>query len=203
MKMCGRYQGLSEEDFEEIHNIVSEVSKKYNTSEVVRGEVFPTNQVPVIYSHEGKNILSSAKWGFPNLKNSGVIINARGESLAEKPMFRKPFARQRCLVPAKGYYEWLTGEDRKKTKYAVRLRGKSIIYMAGLYNIFVNGTGSQYAAITIVTTAAHPQISFIHDRMPVILPEGSINRWLKNDEDLVQLQEMLLPYPGEMVYEMV
>lgn len=193
--MCGRYLVLSEDDYEEITNIVNEISEKYKESSVANGEVFPTKNVPVVYSHNGRNILSAAKWGFPNFKSNGVIINARAESVAEKPMFKGAFATKRCILPANGYFEWLTHEDKKKTKYLISVQGKRLFYMAGLYNMFTDKIGIVYAATTIITTNANPDIAFIHDRMPAILPDEAIGAWLdKNNTDTVQLQRLLTPY---------
>lgn len=198
--MCGRYLAILEDDFALMNDIVDEVSYKFNKSGLASGEVFPTNIIPVIYSHNRKNILSSAKWGFPSFKKSGVIINARAETVIEKPMFRDSFAEKRCLVPARGYFEWLTQGDKKKTKYLITLKGKRIFYMAGLYNIFKDESGMNYPAITIITTDASSRISFIHNRMPVILKDDFLRRWLDKDaSDLKTLQGLLVPYESEEI----
>ncbi|MDP4183492.1 MAG: SOS response-associated peptidase [Bacillota bacterium] len=189
--MCGRFLLLSDDDFKEIKSIVNEISDKFK---VINGEIFPTNYIPTVYSHNGRNVLSSAKWGFPNFNNSGVIINARAESVADKPMFRKSFATKRCLAPANGYYEWLTHKDNIKTKYLISLKEKPLFYMAGLYNMFTDKNGNPYAAVTIITTEANSDISFIHNRMPVILNDESIKTWLDADNtDLTRLQELMRP----------
>jgi putative SOS response-associated peptidase YedK len=194
MKMCGRYLISTDNDYDEIMSIINEVSEKYKKTNLANGEVFPTNNVPVIYYHNGKNILSAAKWGFPNFKNSGVIINARCETVSVKPMFRKSFATQRCLLPANGYYEWLT-QDKKKTKYQIAVKDMRLFYMAGLYNIFKDDTGVPYSAVTIITTEANGDVSFIHDRMPVILPTEAADIWLDiRNTDLTDLQDLLHPY---------
>lgn len=199
MKMCGRYLFLTDNDYDKIQGIVDEISPKYGEANLANGEVFPTNTVPVIYSHNGKTILSSAKWGFPNFKNNGVIINARSETIAQKPMFSKAFASKRCLVPANGYFEWLT-EDKKKTKYLIRLKDKPLFFMAGIYNLFNDKNGTPYAGIAIITTEANPDINFLHDRMPVIIPDVAINTWLDSGiTDLTTLQNLLTPYGTGMI----
>lgn len=200
--MCGRFLLLTDTDRSEIESIIDEISEKYKNSALPHGEVFPTNSVPVIYSHNSRKILSAARWGFPNFKNNGVIINARSETLAEKPMFKKSFSAQRCIVPANGYFEWLT-EGRKNTKYFIQPKGISLFYMAGLYNIFNDRSGNPYAALTIITVDANPDISFIHDRMPAILDDTSIATWLDGGiTDLSTLQGLLLPAPaGEMDFK--
>jgi len=203
-KMCGRYLIAEDEKyFDEIGNIVNEISQK-SVKSISAGarEVFPTNYIPVIYQYNGKNILSSAKWGFPGFKNKGVIINARAETIAEKQMFKGPFAEKRCIIPANGYYEWLTREDGKKIKYLIRVSDKNLFYMAGLYNIFKDKNEDPYAAVAIITTRANPEISFIHDRMPVILPDMSVRDWLDADNrDPFRLKSLLVPYSaGKMEY---
>lgn len=200
--MCGRFLLITDDDFREIKNIVNEISQKYR--EEVNGEVFPANNIPTIYSHNGRNVLSTAKWGFPNYKNSDVIINARAESVAEKPMFRRSFASKRCLVPANGYFEWLAHDKKKKTKYLIRVKDKSLFYMAGLYNIFTDTGGNSYAAVVIITTEANSDISFIHNRMPVILSDESINVWMDSNSDLSTVQTLMRPFSnGKINYTVV
>ena len=198
ISMCGRYVVYTDDEFEDIKSIVDEVSEKYKETKIANGEVFPTNNIPVIYNHNSRYVLSAAKWGFPNFKNSGVIINARAETIAEKPMFKKPFISSRCLVPANGYFEWLTHENKKKTKYLINLKEKSSFYMAGLYNMFTDKeTDVPYAAIVIVTTDANLDISFIHNRMPVILPDNKVDTWLDcSIVDFSILQGLLAPVPA-------
>jgi len=200
--VCGRFLLITDDDFREIKNIVNEISQKYR--EEVNGEVFPTNNIPTIYSHNGRNVLSTAKWGFPNYKNSGVIINARAESVTEKPMFRRSFASKRCLVPANGYFEWLAHDKKTKTKYLIRVKDKSLFYMAGLYNIFTDTGGNSYAAVVIITTEANSDISFIHNRMPVILSDESINVWMDSNSDLSTVQTLMRPFSnGKINYTVV
>ena len=201
--MCGRYVSIEEEELMEFRKIVDEVSKKISENEIKYGEVFPTNDVVVLYSHKNKRVLSSAKWGFPNYKG-GVVINARAESVGEKPMFRNSFITRRCVMPAAGYYEWLT-DGKTKTKYQIGINDKKIIYLAGLYNIFVDKEGQKYPATTIITTSPHPDIEFIHNRMPVILSDNNVEKWLDNSiTDLGELQNLLIPYSeSEIIYKAV
>jgi len=200
--MCGRYLVVTDDDYEEIENIVNEISDKYREAGVVNGEAFPTNNVPVIYSHNGRNILSAAKWGFPGFKNNGVIINARAETVHEKPMFRSAFVSKRCILPANGYYEWLA-EGGRKTRYFIRVKDKRLFFMAGLYNMFADKNGIVYPAVTIITTSANPDIAFIHDRMPAILADDAVKTWLdKSNTDPGMLRSLLMPYgSGKMEYK--
>jgi putative SOS response-associated peptidase YedK len=198
--MCGRYLSVIEDDFSLMNDVIDEVSNKFNKTGIANGEVFPTNIVPVVYSYNGRNILSSAKWGFPSFKKSGVIINARSETVAEKPMFRNSFMSKRCIVPARGYYEWLTHENKKKTKYLITVKEKILFYMAGLYKIYIDDRGESYAATTIMTTDANQDVAFIHNRMPAILDDKWINVWLdQKTEDISLLQNLLSPYKTGLI----
>jgi putative SOS response-associated peptidase YedK len=202
--MCGRYLVVEDDIYEEeIRNLISKVSEKYKESNTASGEIFPTSNIPVLYSHNGSIVLSAAKWGFPNFKNNGVIINARAETLEEKPMFRNAFLSKRCAVPANGYYEWLTHENKSKTKYLIRVKDKKLFFMAGLYNIFNDKNGIPYAAVTIITTDANPDVSFIHNRMPAILQDEAVRPWLDSfNKDAEQLRGLLMPYEaGKLVFE--
>ncbi len=196
--MCGRYLFSTDDDYEELEKMVDMVSRNYRESGVAKGEIFPTNNIPVIYSHNGKKVLSAARWGFPSYKGSGVIINARAETVHEKPMFRNAFISNRCIVPANGYFEWLTHEDKTKTKYLISVKGKRLFFMAGLYGMFVDKDRNPYAAVTIITTEASHDISFIHDRMPVILPDDAISSWLDKNTDIDLLRSMLAPFSSAL-----
>jgi len=221
--MCGRYLILPDE-FDEIECIVGEVSQRYSKADSAIGEIFPTNNIPVIYSHKGKKVLSIAKWGFPGFKGKGVIINARAETVSEKPMFRKSFEMRRCIVPANGYYEWQTHEDKTKTKYLIRVKEKNSFFMAGLYNFFADEnqelsptfkelslTKEQFPSkelspvsptVAIITTVAGRDISFIHNRMPVIIRDEFIDVWLDKNSDPAVLKGMLTPFDeGELSFE--
>lgn len=204
MNMCGRYKILSNDDYDEIRKIVDEVSKRYDSSGVVNGEAFPTNTVPVIYSHNGRSILSTAKWGFPNFNNKGVIINARAETVSEKPMFKNAFFTKRCLVPANGYFEWQSPGDNKKIKYLIGVKENPLFFMAGLYNLFKDKAGNPYPAITIITTEAAPDIAFIHDRMPVIIDKDKGSQWIElGQTNLEMLRNQLKPYSDKLYFEQV
>ena len=123
--MCGRYAILTEEDNLEIRKIINEVNERFkDTEEITKmktGEIFPTNTVPVNTADSyNEKVVNLFKWGFPNFKQtSGVIINARSESVEEKPTFRKILHSNRCLIPASGFFEWKLIED-KKVKHLIR-----------------------------------------------------------------------------------
>lgn len=173
--MCGRY--FIETDAEEIiiKEILDQVNEKYNgmpeQSEMRTGEIFPTNIVPVLTRKEPVLM----KWGFPRFDGKGQIINARLETAAEKPMFRKSFDTMRCLVPASYYFEWET-VGTKKQKYAIGTNEP--IFMAGLYKY---DSLLRLPLFVILTRPAAQELAFIHDRMPVILPGDTHKKWLNDD----------------------
>ena len=147
------------------------------------GEIKPTDIVPVIApSKTGKETVFPMVWGFTNPRSKSPVINARVESVAEKPMFQESWNRRRCVVPCSWYFEWehlhneFTGKDATGDKYTIQPRGTSVTFLAGLYRI-ENG----FPYFTILTMSAFESISFIHDRMPVILPHTLVNDWITPD----------------------
>lgn len=136
--------------------------------------LFPTNIVPVVTL----NGVSALKWGFPQWKGNGVIINARAETALEKSMFRKPMLEHRCAVPCTGYFEWRQIEGRKKKdKYFLTYPGGGVLYLAGAYGRFRDANG-EYDAFVVLTTDANDSVSAIHSRMPVIISAEEREAWL-------------------------
>lgn len=167
--MCGRYVLFSDPELAEIREIIEEVQKQ--NPEIKTGEIFPTNSAPVLLQENGKLMPEAVKWGYPDFRGKGVIINARGETAPEKPMFRKSIEAKRCIIPSCGFYEW--PHSGPKTKYQFNLPGEGVLYMAGLYNDF-NGE----CRFTILTTAANESMQEIHNRMPVVLTRPEMDQWI-------------------------
>ena len=145
------------------------------------------------------------RWGlipswanFPAIGNK--MINARAETVAEKPAFREAFARSRCLVPADGYYEWQR-EGRmgqRKQPFYIRLRDGRPFAFAGLWERWVEPDGTPVESCAILTTEPNEALKDIHDRMPVILAEADYDQWLDPAVRQAQLlQPLLRPYPPE------
>ncbi|MDE7243708.1 MAG: SOS response-associated peptidase [Oscillospiraceae bacterium] len=166
--MCDRYS-LAPDESREIAQIVAEVQSWFGTASIHTGEIFPTNVVPILLREEQKIPPKPMTWGFHSFKGKGVIINARGETALDKPMFRRSLLERRCVVPTTGYYEW----DRKKTKYRFRLPRRNRLYLAGLWNVF---QGEE--RFVILTTAPNDSIINVHDRMPVLLADDEVTPWL-------------------------
>lgn len=167
--MCGRYS-LAPEESGDIMRIVREIEAKFGPGSVATGEIRPTNAAPVLMA-EGPSDLASrpVRWGFPGFQGKGVVINARGETAPDKPMFRRSLLERRCVVPSTGFYEW----DKSKQKYLFRAPNSSTLYLAGLWNTFA---GEE--RFVILTTAPNETVSDIHDRMPVLLAPHELDVWL-------------------------
>ncbi|MCX7921546.1 MAG: SOS response-associated peptidase [Clostridia bacterium] len=194
--MCGRFIIFSEAEEIEIKSIVEEINRKYTGGAAVKtGEIFPTDTVPVITAEKGVRTLSLHKWGFPGFKNSGVIINARSETLHEKPMFRNALFARRCLIPANGFFEWKK-IGKEKQKHLIRSSEQRVFYMAGLYGKFVDKQNTPFTAFVIITTPASASMADIHERMPVILTdESGIKTWLDcSSTNLSILKPLMDPY---------
>lgn len=168
--MCGRYFVDRAESAEDLERIIDALNRK---GQIVKmGEIFPSDTVPVIANTKALTPAAFAMpWGY-RMPDGKLIINARSETAADKPLFRDGMQHRRCLLPALSYFEW---EKRAagKVKYAIKPAGLNMFYMAGLYRI----EGSQ-ARCTILTRSPAESISFIHDRMPVLLHKDAVQDWL-------------------------
>jgi SOS response associated peptidase (SRAP) len=125
------------------------------------------------------------------------MINARAETIVEKPAFRKAFAKRRCLVPMTGFYEWAKGR-RGKVPHYVRLRNSDLFTCAGLWKWWKSPEGEWVASFTIIVTDANKLISPLHERMPVVLAQEDHDAWLDpKNQDVRELVEFLQPYPAD------
>lgn len=197
--MCGRFTlYMDYEDLFERYNIEHTLNfvfhKSYN--------VAPTNEVVAIISDGEKNRAGLLRWGLiPSWAKDPSIgskmINARSETLLEKPAFRKLVQRRRCIIPANGFYEWKQ-EERKKQPMYITVVNEPIISFAGLYDIWMDHTGKRISTCTIITTSANELMSPIHHRMPVILDRNQEKIWLNRHIDQMDtLLSLLQPYPAE------
>lgn len=183
--MCGRY--YIEIDNTELSSIIAAVERK---TSIKTGEIYPTNTVPVL-SPAGE--MKAMRWGFPKFDGKGEIINARSETATEKNMFKKPMAEGRCLIPASWYYEW-EKQGAKKIKYSLFSSDNQPLWLAGLSRLDYK-TGE--SLFVILTRSAWSGISFIHDRMPVILPKGKHDEWLNGYDPVSTMNKAV----SEVSYE--
>jgi putative SOS response-associated peptidase YedK len=195
--MCGRFT-LSVE---------AEVLALRFHAQIDRGAYTPTyNAAPsqalsVILNNDPESIVQ-ADWGFvPHWADGreGVKaqINARGESVADKPFFRSAFKDKRCLVLADGFYEWRRSQTEGKVPYRIALRSKEPFAFAGLWSQVHDPTGKLHSTFCIITTTPNELVAKIHDRMPVILRQEDEEDWLNPQLGLDEARAMLSPYPVE------
>jgi len=169
-----------------------------------RFNIAPTQDAPVIAQDQEGRRMGLLRWGLipswaKDRAMGGRMINARSETVAEKPAFRRAFHRRRCLVPADGFFEWkrdgVEGATKGlKTPYWIHLAGRGPFVMAGLWEKWNPGEAEPVYTFTILTTEAVPAIREIHPRMPVILPSRVHERWLDPDAAPEDILPLLRPY---------
>ena len=174
--------------------------------------VFP-NEIPLRYNiAPGQDITAIAnaaeprtdafKWGLipswaKDHKIGNRLINARGETLAEKSSFRTAFKRRRCLIPATGFYEWQRNPDgRTKTPMYIALKSGTPFAFAGLWESWHSPEGQHIQSCTIITTEPNDLMAPIHNRMPVILPTDAYSRWL-DPAERTDFQDLLVPHSAQ------
>jgi putative SOS response-associated peptidase YedK len=195
--MCGRF---------ELHSAFEIIARLFGLtgSFTMPGgyNIAPGQDIAIIVHEGGENRLSLCRWGFvpswcKELNEGYKMINARAETVAEKPSFRDAFNGQRCLVVADGFYEWKNEGGKKRPFYIHRRDGKPF-GMAGLYNRWKAPEGELVCTSTIVTTDANEALAPIHDRMPVILAMNEAGIWLDPAiHEKEKLLPLLKPYPTD------
>jgi putative SOS response-associated peptidase YedK len=194
----------------------ADLARYFDVDEVVvddlgaRWNVAPTDEVYAVAqsASSGRRRLGTFRWGlvpfFAKDAKAGVrMINARAETLLEKPAFRRPFERYRCIVPADGFYEWEALEGkRKKQPWYFRRKDGDVLAFAGLWSVWRPDRDSdegRLVSCSIITTAPNDLVGRIHDRMPVVLPPSTWAAWLDpTNDDVASLQTLLTPAPAEL-----
>ena len=177
--MCGRYSLFFDDEYNhEISEMMKLIKSKYGQMAVKSGEIFPTNTAPVLIEQNSTVTPVPYKWGFPNFRNKGVIINARAETAGEKKLFKDSLLNRRCVIPSTGFYEW----DKSKQKYLFNIQGSNALYMAGFYRFF-----KDEPRFIILTTSANSSVSSIHHRMPVVLEKQQIEDWITDTDKAVSI----------------
>jgi putative SOS response-associated peptidase YedK len=194
--MCGRYSLIAIDDLGARFRI-TDPSFGFRS----RFNITPGSMVPVIARRERTEAVMM-EWGLiprwvKERNTAKPLINARAETVSEKPTFRHLLAGNRCLVPASGFYEWKK-EGLRKTPFYIRLQDCPLFAFAGLYDVWHAPNGEGFASCTIITTEPNGVIMPIHNRMPVILKHQDESRWL-SDEPLspADLAAVFAPYPGD------
>ena len=201
--MCGRFVSAAPPD---------ELAQYFSAQLATEGlaepnyNVAPTNDVYVVLSDGTTRSLEMFHWGLvPNwAKDPSVgnrMINARAETLAEKPVYRRAFAKRRCLIPASGFYEWkkIPGQKAKQPMFMSRPDGEPFAF-AGLWERWKGDEEGGLRSTTIITCAPNEVMAPIHDRMPVILPASAWDRWLDPTfDDIASLNKLLVPAPPALI----
>ena len=173
--MCGRYY-IDPDTEKEIWKIVKDIDKRYQVFRA--GDVFPSQDATVITGRRRVPEAVQMKWGFPRYDQKGLLINARAESITEKKTFRECVSQRRCIIPAKGFYEW----NGRKEKFRFERQDSPVLWMAGCYNVYQGQEN-----FVVITTEANPSVSPIHDRMPLILEQQEIEEWLFDEKEMNKL----------------
>jgi putative SOS response-associated peptidase YedK len=163
--------------------------------------IAPTQQVDVVTQSGGVRRLETYKWGLipswaEDPKIGSRMLNARAETLTEKPSFRIPLAKRRCLIPADGFYEWKR-EGRAKQPFYFHRKDDALFAFAGLWEEW-HGPQGPVRSVTVITTTANEVTAPVHDRMPVIVQPESEAFWLDMSVPVSEdLLSVLQPYPAE------
>lgn len=171
--VCGRYFIREDEAGEEIAAMIEAINRRGGAPGMkTAGEIRPADTVPVLANSRGLRPAAFAMtWGY-TLPGGKRLINARSETAADKPVFEEGMRMRRCLIPASGYYEWARAQAGKP-RYAMKSARGETLYMAGIYRL--EGGRPVFA---ILTREPGKEVAPIHDRMPVLLPEGARGAWL-------------------------
>lgn len=199
--MCGRFTLAADpselgDEFEGVQ-FPPDIAPRYN--------IAPSQPVLAI-RNDAKQRADFLVWGLvpswakdPSIGNR--LINARGETLAEKPAFRGAYKYKRCLIPADGFFEWKAGQGTKtKTPYVIRMKGRQPFAFAGLWDEWHSPDGSELFSCTIITTAPNDLMAPIHNRMPVILQRQDYGPWLDPaPRPAASLNHLIRPFPAELL----
>ncbi len=168
--MCGRYFFSADNTDERVAAILRSLERRH-PGEYKTGEILPGDTAPAVVRREGKLVPVPAVFGFPGFQGKKLLINARGETAAEKKTFAESLRERRIVLPASGFYEW--GRDSAKTKYYFSVDRQPVIYLGGLYQLWEG-----VCRFVILTRAANASMAEVHDRMPVLLRAEEVRPFL-------------------------
>ncbi len=197
--MCGRYVLIADP------NLIQQEFNLAGTPDIggMRYNIAPTQTLPVI-TNENPTEISYFRWGLvpswaKDATGGAKMNNARSETAAEKPSFRTPFRRRRCLIPASAFYEWQTRPDGKAPMF-IHLKDREVFGMAGLWDVWKSPEGQELRTFSVLTTDANEFMQPIHDRMPVILRREDYPLWLSTDDvPVAKLQALMKGYDPKLM----
>ncbi len=193
--MCGRYTVIANP---EVLRALFGYAEQPNFPP--RYNIAPTQPIAIVRLVDGKRQFALVRWGLlpswvKDPKAFTLLINARGETVCDKPAYRAAMKRRRCLIPADGFYEWQKAGDRKRPFY-VRAKSGAPLAFAGLWETWMGPNGEELETAAIVTTAANDTLKPIHERMPVIVPREAFDLWLNcSDVDAKTAEALIAPAP--------
>ncbi len=196
--MCGRFA---------LHATEQEITAHFQTKAGLmmkpRFNIAPSQTIPVIL--DWQSTIEFSRWGFiaPWVKAvdnqiPAGHINARFESLLEKPTFKEAIQKRRCLIPASGYFEWRTFGKKKQPYYLV-VKNTPLIAFAGIWSMWRQPTGEEIRTCAIITHNATGDLLSLHERMPLIIAKEDYKNWLAKDYDFIDLAKALVQIPAENI----
>ncbi len=198
INMCGRYT---------LHHAPKEIAERFGVEPndkllAPRYNIAPSQTVPAIRRSDGARELAGLKWGLipywakdPKIGNS--LINAKAETIAEKPSFKQALAKRRCLIPADGFYEWRKRGKEPSQPIYVRRRDGGLFAFAGLWEAWKTPEGETLETCTIITVEPNEMISKIHHRMAAILRPDDEAAWIDPQSGIDDLLRLLRPYESD------
>jgi putative SOS response-associated peptidase YedK len=167
--------------------------------------IAPSHPVLAVINDGKSNRMGFLKWGLvpPWAKDAAIghkMINARAETISEKPSFRNAFNKKRCLVIADSFFEWKKREDKSKTPMRIKLKSDDLFAMAGIWEAWKSPEGKTLYTCSVITTGPNELMKDIHDRMPVILKPDDENIWLNPSiSNSKELNKLLVPFDANLM----
>lgn len=195
--MCGRFSYFIGSDILQRHFGIAEmplsIQPKFN--------IAPNDEAHVVVK-KNQNQLKVMKWGLlphwsPEKTSSVKMINARSETIWQKSAFKHSIAKKRCIIPASGFYEWKL-EKGVKIPYFFHLEDQEIMSFGGIYDVWYSDFGYTISSFSIITTEANSVVSRIHNRMPLILSQKNIEKWLDPTINVNMTNALMKPYEGHL-----
>jgi putative SOS response-associated peptidase YedK len=206
--MCGRFT-LTWDEWRQVSDALGLRDESDSARDVAanyrpRFNLAPTDPHFIVTAEFERRTVQRARWGLINRwakdnKRAAQAINAKAETLEERPTFREAFHQRRCVVPADGFYEW-TGPKAQRQPLWIHPRAGGLILFAGLYESWYPERNQPEVTFTIVTCAANAVIARIHDRMPVVLDERAAEDWMNpRERDVASLKRLPVPAPPDLL----
>lgn len=198
--MCGRF--ILTKNSSDLFALFKVSTSAPNLNWTPSYNIAPTQFSPVLRSND-KRTIQIMRWGLlpclgDNIKTGKKIINARAESIKEKPTFRSLVKSQRCIIFADGYYEWMATSTPAKQPYYIHPFQEQILLFAGLWDSWIDIKKNKWMSYTIITTQASRELRYIHNRMPGIINTEDIDRWIDPKYKIESALDLLQPYSGRL-----